>query len=141
MRVVLRTLLVLAVLASIPSVAADQPQVRFLKFPAADVAFLGQIHKLYVTVSCASIATLNNVPELYNIRMGYDLPTHHVFEATSRLGAAAVDLSRWSEVIGISVPGDTDSKSCFTVKVIAQGFNGYRREWYGPQLGVSPNDA
>ncbi len=51
--------------------------------------------------------------------MGYDMPTENVFEARPRLGAAAVDLSRWSGVIGIRTPADADSLSCFSVTVTA----------------------
>jgi hypothetical protein len=120
--------------------AAERTQVHFLKFPVSDVASLGQIEKLVVTVSCSWISALKNVPELYNIEMGYKMPTENVLEARPRLGGAAVALSRWSGVIGIRVPSDSDAKSCFAVTVTAEGRSGVARKWKGQQLGL-PRDA
>ena len=135
MRAALRTLVALATFGLAPCVASEQANVHFLKFPVADAASLGQIDKLVVTVSCSWIAALKNVPELYNIEMGYDMPTENVLEARPRLGAAAVDLPRWSGVIGIRVPLDS-AKSCFAVRVTAEGRKGAERQWTEQQLGL-----
>jgi|SRR5216110_682444 len=136
MRAALPTLVALATFGLVPCVASEQAYVHFLKFPVADAASLGQIDKLVVTVSCSWIAALKNVPELYNIEMGYDMPTENVLEARPRLGAAAVDLPRWSGVIGVRVPLDSHAKSCFAVTVTAEGRKGAERQWTGQQLGL-----
>src|SRR6188768_3061124 len=135
-----RTILALAAFMLLPCAAAEQAQVYFLKFPVADTASSGQIDKVVVTVSCSWVAALRNVPELYNITMGYEIPTENILEATPRLGAAAVDLSRWNGVIGVRVPGDADARSCFEVKVRvviredAKGREDVERQWTGAQL-------
>jgi len=128
--------LLLATLFSLPCLGADAPRVHFLTFPRADVESLGQIEKLNVTVDCSWVAALKNVPELYSIEMGYDLPTQNLFEARPRLGAAAVTLASWSGVIGVLVPTDSDSRSCFDVRVSAEGRTGVTRTWKGKQLGL-----
>jgi hypothetical protein len=120
-----------------PCLAADQLQDDyFLQLPVSDAKALGQIDRLEVTVTCSWISGLRNVPELYNIQMGYDIPTENVLDAQPRLGAAAVNLSQWSGVIGVHVPLDDDRKSCFKVTVIAEGRSGVRRQWNGRQLGL-----
>jgi len=137
-----RAISVLLALWLFPCAAAEQSQVFFLKFPAADSALLGQIEKLEVTVSCSWVVSLKNVPELYNIRMGYEMPTENLLEATPRLGAAAVDLSRWSGVIGVRYPPDADARSCFEVKVravgreVPTGIELPEQIWSGKQLGL-----
>jgi hypothetical protein len=138
----LRAFGVLSALWLLPCAAGEQPQVYFLRFSAADSALLGQIDKLEVTVSCSWVVSLKNVPELYNVSMGYEIPTENLLEATPRLGAAAVDLSRWSGVIGIRFPPDADAQSCFKVKVRAVGREGPtgvespEHSWTGKQLGL-----
>jgi len=127
----------LSALVCLPCVAAEQSRFLFLKFPAKDVAALSHIDRLVITVSCSWIGSLKNVPELYDIRMGYDMPTENVFEAAPRLGAAAVDLARWNGVIGVRIPPDADAKSCFSVKATAESsFNNATRHWDGQQLGL-----
>jgi hypothetical protein len=132
---ILRALAVIF-LASAPCAAAPPTQIHFLTFPAADAEALGQINKLTVTVDCSWIASLTGVPELYNIEMGYEMPTQNLLEATPRLGAAAVRLAAWSGVIGVRVPPDAGSKSCFAVTVTAEGREGVLRTWKGKQLGL-----
>ena len=107
-----------------------------MTFPKADVGSLGQIEKINVTVNCSWIAGLMNVPELYNIEMGYDMPTQNLLEARPRLGAAAVTLSHWNGVVGVRIPPDADAKSCFAVTVTAEGRSGVARSWKGKQLGL-----
>jgi hypothetical protein len=123
-------------LVAAPCVAAPPSKVHFLTFPKSEVEALGQIDKLNVTVECSWIASLKNVPELYNIDMGYDIPTQHLLEARPRLGAAAVTLTDWSGVIGVRVPSTADAKSCFAVTVTAEGREGVARTWKGKQLGL-----
>jgi hypothetical protein len=120
-----------------PCVAAPPSQVHFLTFPKSDFAALGQIDKLNVVVDCSWIASLEGVPELYNIEMGYDISTQNLLEARPRLGAAAVTLSEWSGVIGVRVPSTADARSCFAVTVTAEGREGGTRTWKGKQLGLS----
>jgi hypothetical protein len=132
----IRILTVLATSGLAFSMAAYQQHEYFLKFPEGDAKALGQIDRVAVKVSCSWISTLKNLPELYDIEMGYDMPTENVLEARPRLGAAAVDLSRWSGVIGIRAPADADSLSCFSVTVTALGREGVQRQWKGPQLGL-----
>ena len=121
------------------SASATQAEVRFIKFPSRDVERLGQIDKLTITVACSRISQLANIPELYNIRMGYEMPTRNDFEAAPRLGAAAVDLRRWNNVIGILIPADADSASCFSMTVTAvgrgTGVSDVTQKWTGHELG------
>jgi hypothetical protein len=119
------------------SCSADQYQeVFYLNLPISETKALGQIDKLVVTVNCSWVSGLKKVPELYDIQMGYDLPTQNILTAEPRLGAAAVDLSKWNNVIGIHLPSDADSKSCFKVTVVVEGRLGVRREWDGVKLGL-----
>ena len=111
-------------------------RIHFLTFPRSEAEALGQIDKLNVTVACSWIASLKGVPELYNIEMGYDMPTQNLLEAWPRLGAAAVELMDWSGVIGVRLPPDADAKSCFAVTVTAEGREGMTRTWKGRQLGL-----
>ncbi len=137
-----RVIFVLSLLWLLPCVAGEQSQVYFLRFPAQDAALLGQIEKLEVTVSCSWVVSLRNVPELYNIHMGYEIPSENRLEATPRLGAAAVRLMDWSGVSGVRFPPDADARSCFQVKVRAVGREGPtgiespEHTWNGKQLGL-----
>jgi hypothetical protein len=136
MRPSLRTLLLLALGGMAPYVTAGERQEDyFLRFPPEDARALGQIDRLTVSVRCSWISSLRNVPELYNIQMGYDIPTENVLEAEPRLGAAAVELLRWTGVVGVHIP-DGDAKSCFEVTVTAEGRSGAERTWTGRQLGL-----
>ena len=123
-------------LVAAPCVAAPPTQVHFLAFPKSDIQALGQIDKLNITVDCSWIASLKGVPELYNIEMGYDMPTQNLLEARPRLGAAAVTLAVWSGVIGVRLPSTADAKSCFAVTVRVEGRDGATRTWKGKQLGL-----
>ena len=137
MRLSLPTSVLIAVLCWAPRGAtSDQRAPSFLEFPARDVRALGQIDKLVVTVTCSWISDLRDVPELYDIEMGYTIPTENVLEARPRLGAAAVELSKWNGVFGIRTPSDPDTRSCFTVTVRAEGRSGTERHWTGEQLGL-----
>jgi hypothetical protein len=137
MKVMHRTIFLILLFASGSCFAADQKQkVYYLRLPASEAKLLGQIDKLDVTVTCSWIAGLRNVPELYEINIGYDIPSENVFDAKPRLGAAAVDLSHWSGVVGVYLPPDADGKSCFKVTVVAEGRTGATREWSGVQLGL-----
>jgi hypothetical protein len=130
-----RVVALLSLLAA-PCLAAPPAQVHFLTFPKSDVEALGQIDRLNVTVDCSWIASLKGVPELYNLEMGYDMPTQNLLEARPRLGAAAVTLAEWSGVIGVRIPHDADAKSCFAVAVTVEGRDGVTRTWRGRQLGL-----
>ena len=137
MRLLLPTILLISTFCLAACGAAPQQQVsHFLQFPPRDVADLGPVDELVVTVNCSWIADLREVPELYNIELGYDAPTVNVLEARPRLGAAAVDLSKWSGVFGVHLPSDADRKACFGVTVMAQGRSGTKRQWTGEQLGL-----
>jgi len=130
-------ILVFLLLISWACVAADQHKdTYFLQLPSSEAKSLGQIDRLVVTVACGWISALRNVPELYNVNMGYDIPSQNVMDAQPRLGAAAVELSRWSDVVGVRLPSDADRKSCFKVTVTAEGRSGEIREWDGSQLGL-----
>jgi hypothetical protein len=135
MRLALRAF-VLATVVLVPCVAAEPARIHFLTFPRADIEVLGQIDKLNVIVDCSWIASLKGVPELYNIEIGYDMPTQNLLEARPRLGAAAVTLAQWTGVVGVRIPPDADAKSCFTVTVTAEGREGVVRTWKGRQLGL-----
>lgn len=127
---------VLAISVGIEGRAAEHQAVYFLKIPLKEEASLGVIEKLEVIVSCSQIANLKNIPPLYDITMGYEMPVEHSLEARPRLGTAAVKLSDWTNVIGVRLPADADAKSCFKVHVRAEGRNGKAIEWSGPQMGV-----
>lgn len=137
MKATMPTCLVAAVLMQAPCLADDTAHVQFLAFSKTDVEALGQIDKLEVTVDCSWITNLKNVPELYNIDMGYGMPTQNIFKAEPLLGAAAVTLAEWRGVIGVRVPPDADAKSCFAVTVKAEGRTGATRILRGKQLGFS----
>jgi len=126
----------LIALAAGPCLAAPSAHIHFLTFPKSDLQALGKIESLRVTVDCSWIASLKDVPELYNIEMHYDMPTQNLLEARPRLGAAAVGLKDWSSVIGVRVPTDADARSCFAVSVTAEGRYGVSRTWQGKQLGI-----
>jgi len=126
----------LLLLVAVPCAGAPAARVHFLTFPKPDAEALGQIDKLNVTVDCSWIASLKGVPELYNIEMGYDMPTQNLLQARPRLGAAAVELMEWSGVIGVRIPPDADEGSCFAVTVTAEGREGVTRTWKGKQLGL-----
>lgn len=128
--------LVLAALVLAPCAASEPGRVHYLTFPRPDIESVGQIEKLNVAVDCSWIAGLKNVPELYNIEMGYDMPTQNLLEARPRLGAAAVTLSQWNGVIGVRIPPDADARSCFAVTVSVEVREGVTRTWKGKQLGL-----
>jgi hypothetical protein len=128
--------IILLVVNFVCEAADQQKKVYFLQFPANEAKSLGQIDRLVVTVACGWISALRNVPELYNVNMGYDIPTENVLDTRPRLGAAAVELSGWSGVVGIRLPSDAGSRSCFKVTVTAEGRSGQKREWDGLQLGL-----
>jgi hypothetical protein len=87
-------------------------------FTPAQSAAVGYVERLVVTVDCGWIDALRNIPELYNIEMGYEMPTQNILEARPRLGAG-VPLAEWSG--GITATGDP---ACFGVIVHAEGRNG-----------------
>lgn len=121
-----------------PSYAADASQVYYLRLPLAKAKALGLIDSIHVEVSCSWVSGLRNVPDLYEIKMGYDLPMVNEFDAEPRLGGAAVNLAAWDGVIGVRVPSDADSRSCFGVKVFVGGREGTVLNLSGTQLGL-PN--
>jgi hypothetical protein len=94
---------------------------------------------LSIKVTCSRISGLRNVPDLYDIHMGYEMPTENLFEAVPRLGAAAVDLRGWDNVIEVVLPADSDSASCFSVTVMAKGrgngISEVTHKWSGHELG------
>jgi hypothetical protein len=137
MKLVRRSALVILLVASRTCVAASQQEkVYYLSLPANEANALGQIDRLVVTVACSWISGLRNVPELYNVTMSYEIPSENVLEAKPRLGAAALELPSWSGVVGVRIPSDADSKSCFKVTVTAEGRSGEKREWDGLKLGL-----
>lgn len=115
---------------------AKQDAVYFLRLPERDAKTLGAVDMINVSVSCGWISGLKNVPELYDIEMVYDVPTTNMLKAEPRLGAAAVDLSKWDGVIGVRLPQNADAKSCFKVEVMVGGRSGETRVWTGRELGL-----
>lgn len=128
--------LVLAALTNDHCAASDLGRVHYLTFPRPDVDAVGQIHQLNVVIDCSWIASLTNIPELYDIEMAYDMPTQNLLEARPRLGAAAVKLAQWNGVIGVRIPLDADARSCFDVTVSVGDEKGVVHEWKGKQLGL-----
>lgn len=113
-----------------------QDRVYFLHLPTNEAKRLGVIDKITVEVSCGSISALQNVPELYDIDMGYDIPSTNTLNAEPRLGASAVDISKWNDVVGVRLPSDPDARSCFNVKVTVEGRSGARQVLHRRQLGL-----
>lgn len=113
-----------------------QDRVYFLHLPINEAKRFGVIDKITVEVSCSSISALKNVPELYDIDMGYDIPSINTLNAEPRLGASAVDISKWNDVVGVRLPSDPDARSCFNVKVTVEGRSGAKQVWHGRQLGL-----
>lgn len=129
----LLTLFVVIIAVAICTSASSLAPAQTLTFPSGVARELGPIDKLVVVVSCGYVSGLRNIPELYNIEMGYDIPTENTFEARPRLGAAAVELPRWNGVIEVL----SSSDDCFAVKVEAEGRTGKKRQWSGRQLGLT----
>jgi len=119
-----------------PSYAAGAGQVYYLRLPLAKAKALGAIDSIHVEVSCSWISGLRNVPDLYGIKMGYDVPMVNQFDAEPRLGSAAVNLVAWDGVIGVRVPPDADSRSCFDVNVTLRGRSGGVLNLSGKQLDL-----
>src|SRR5262245_32574298 len=70
--------------------------------------------KITITVTCGYISSIERVPELWNVTMGFDIPTQQEFEATVRLGAAAgPKLGGWNGTIRIH----TWDAKCFKIDV------------------------
>jgi hypothetical protein len=112
------------------SVSATEHTLRFSKSAAGK---LGTINKLKVWVDCGHVSSLRNIPELYNIDMGYEIPMQNILEAWPRLGAAAVQLSQWDGVIAVL----SESDSCFAVRVEAEDMDGKNVKLNGRQLGIT----
>ncbi|GAB3786317.1 hypothetical protein [Dyella agri] len=139
MKIPVQKIGLLVILVSSACASAMQAKVRFIKFPDRDAETLGEIDKLSVNITCSRISRLSNIPELYDIHMGYEMPAQNAFEAVPRLGAAAVDLRKWSNVIGVSLPANPDDASCFSVTVTAEGrgdgVSVVTHKWTGRELG------
>jgi hypothetical protein len=127
--ITLLTVITSIVWASMSSYADE----HILRFPKSAVNELGAIEKLKVTVACGHISSLHNIPALYDIEMEYDMPTENIFEARPRLGASAVELSRWDGVIAVL----SESDGCFAVKVEIEGRTGKSLQWTDRQLGLT----
>ncbi len=110
-------------LSGLPLVfAADAPapngKPRILVLPEQLIDEDEALQKLSVTVECGYISEIRKIPELWNIRMGFDMPSVQLFEATVRLGAAAKPkLGGWSRSLRIA----NWESDCFSVKVVATG--------------------
>ena len=130
MRVLVLSLVMASAVGCAHSSAAPQ---QTLAFPKSDARDLGPIDRLVVKVTCGHVSSLRNIPELYHVEMGYEIPTENVLEAEPRLGAAAVTLPRWDGVVAVL----SESKECFAVTVEAEGRTGQHRRWTGRQLGLS----
>ena len=83
-------------------------------------------------IVCGHISSLRNIPELYNTKMGYDIPAENILEAQARLGAAAVQLQRWNDVIEVL----SESDDCFNVTVEAKDMGRKGLKLNGRQLGL-----
>ena len=132
MKLVCSLLATVAIAYALPATAASLSPEMTLSLPLAEASALGQIDKLVVTVTCGRISSLKDIPNLYNIEFGYDIPTEVVLQASPRLGAAAVELGRWSHVVRVRSEDD----ACFNVTVTAEGRTGESRHWNARQLGV-----
>src|SRR5262245_37977234 len=86
------------------------PEERMLDDDAAE--------KLRVTIDCGYIAGIDNIPELWNISMGFNMPSVQEFEARVRLGAAAgAKLGGWNRSIRVHV----SEQACFKIEVVVEG--------------------
>jgi hypothetical protein len=110
---------VIAAVCAYPASGHCERVRKSVKFDAAQSEAVGPVEKLSVTVTCGRIVALRNVPELYEIRMLYELPTVNVLESRPRLAAAAITLKQWSGVIRTAGEG-----SCFRIAVRAKGRSG-----------------
>ena len=121
-----------ALVFTFPALGAPSsaPPARTLVLPASLVQGGDAIEALDITVNCGYVSALKQIPELWDIKMGFDIPAIQLFHANARLGAAAtVGLGQWARSIRI-VASDT---KCFSVHVVATG---REREyhWAGSQL-------
>ena len=124
---------VVAVFA-LPAVGADAPvaasPARTLVLPASLFRAGDALQELKVTVDCGYISGLLDIPELWDIKMGFNIPSVQLFHATIRLGSAATEgLGSWAHSIRI-VSMEND---CFSVKVVASGRD-QEYHWSGAQL-------
>ena len=106
----------LAVICAYPALGHCERVRKSVKFDAAQAEAVGPVEKLVVTVTCGRVVALRNLPELYEIRLLYDMPTVNVFETRPRLGASAVTLKEWSGVIRTAGEGP-----CFRIAVRVEG--------------------
>ncbi len=133
-KISIRSIALLAVVAFAVCATVSSPAPEHtLTFPKSAASKLGRINKLSLKVACGHISSIRNIPELYNINMGYEIPTENIFEAWPRLGAAAVELTRWNGVISVI----SESDDCFSVSAEAEDFDGVRRHLNGRQLGLA----
>lgn len=125
--------LMVVIISAVCLALSTPPAEHTIQFPKNAAAGLGQISKLAVTVSCGRISSLQNIPELHNIEMEYDITTENTFKARPRLGASAVELRRWDGVISVF----SEAEDCFAVKVEAEDMTGKHRQWTDSQLGLT----
>ncbi|MBS0193924.1 MAG: hypothetical protein JSR34_06730 [Proteobacteria bacterium] len=134
-------LLAVAVTMSMPVQAASTTQftsppqagagARTLVLPGYLLSPGDALMSLYVTIDCGYISSLQTIPELWDINMGFEMPSQQLFRATVRLGAAAAQgLGPWARSIRVV---STDN-SCFKVKVQAVGRE-QEYHWGSDQLG------
>jgi hypothetical protein len=118
----------------LPAAGTDAPiaasPARTLVLPASLFPAGDALQELKVTVACGYISGLRDIPELWDIKLGFDIPSVQLFHATVRLGSAATEgLGSWASSIRIvSIEND-----CFSVKVVASGRDQEYR-WSGAQL-------
>ena len=91
---------------------------RTLVLPAYMVSSGDAIMSLYITIDCGYISSLQTIPELWDINMGFDMPSQQLFKATVRLGAAAAPgVGPWERSIRVV----SEENDCFKIKVRAVG--------------------
>ena len=126
--------IVAAAMFALPAAGAEAPSAsspaRTLVLPASLFHAGDALQELKVTVACGYISALPDIPELWDIKMGFDIPSVQLFDATVRLGSAATEgLGSWARSIRIV----SEENDCFSVRVVAIGRD-QEYHWSGAQL-------
>jgi hypothetical protein len=122
-----------AILAAVALVSAggESPESLRLLMPEERMIDGDAAERIKLTIDCGYITGIDKIPELWNISMGFDLPTVQEFEARVRLGAAAgPKLGGWNRTIRIAV----SDRECFKMKVVVDGREEQPYTWSGKDL-------
>jgi hypothetical protein len=137
MRIVLKglTVALAAVAGASASIGAEPSTSLRLLMPEERMLDDDAAEKIKVTIDCGYITAIDKIPELWNISMGFDLPTVQEFEARVRLGAAAMPkLGGWNGSLRVQI----SERACFKMTVVVEGRREHTYKWSGKDLRLIP---